>query len=93
MLNVKIVTWSLALFGAVSYLVCIVYGLVVPQSLHMTDFLETALPGFDWLTPAGFVIGLVESFLYGAYAGLVYAPIHNALTRRWGTPRVEDRGT
>lgn len=85
MLNVKVVTGSLALFGAVTYLVCVLYGLIVPASLHMTAFLEEVLPGFEWLTPAGFLVGLVESFLYGAYAGLVYAPIHNALTRRWAS--------
>lgn len=84
MLNVKVVTWSLALFGAVTYLVCVLYGLIVPASLHMTAFLENVLPGFEWLTPLGFLIGLVESFLYGVYAGLVYGWIHNALARRLG---------
>lgn len=83
MLNVKVVTWSLALFGAVTYLVCVLYGLIAPESLHMTAFLENVLPGFAWLTLPGFLIGLGESFLYGAYAGFVYAPIHNALARRW----------
>ncbi|MFQ5890073.1 MAG: DUF5676 family membrane protein [Gemmatimonadota bacterium] len=82
MLNIKVVTWSLALFGAVTFVVCVLYGLVVPESLHMTLFLENTLPGFEWLTPAGFVIGLVESFLYGVYAGLVFVPIHNALSKR-----------
>lgn len=83
MLSTKVFTWSLALFGAVTYLVCIAYGLIVPETLHMTGFLEQMLPGFRWLTPLGFVVGLVESFLYGAYAGLVFTPIHNALWRRW----------
>jgi hypothetical protein len=32
------------------------------------------LPGVDW------------SFLYGAYVGLVFVPIYNFLTRRWGVP-------
>ena len=83
MLNTKVFTWSLALLAALTYLVCIVYGLIVPETLHMTAFLEQVLPGFRWLTPDGFLIGLVESFLYGAYAGLVFTPIHNALWRRW----------
>lgn len=30
------------------------------------------------------MLGLVESFLYGAYAGLVFCPIYNLLHRRWG---------
>ena len=84
MLNTKVLTWSLALFVTVTYLVCMAYGLIVPESLHMTGFLEQVLPGFQWLTPVGFFIGLVESFLYGAYAGLVFTPIYNRLSRRWG---------
>jgi len=84
MINIKVVTWSLALFSAVTYLVCITYGLVVPEGLHMTGFLEQVLPGFRWLTPVAFIIGLVEAFLYGAYAGLVFCPIYNKLWRRWG---------
>ena len=84
MLNLKLVTWSLALFGAVSFVVCVLYGLVVPETLHMTGFLEAVLPGFRWLTVGGFFIGLVESFLYGAYAGIVFVPIYNTLARRWG---------
>ncbi len=81
MIDTRVATWSLASFAAVTYLVCVAYGLIVPETLHMTGFLEQVLPGFRWLTPLGFVIGLVESFLYGAYAGLVYAPIHNRFTR------------
>ncbi len=82
MINVKVLTWSLGLFGAVSYVVCVLYGLVVPETLHMTGWLESILPGFTWLTLTGFVIGLVESFLYGVYAGLVFAPIYNMVSRR-----------
>ena len=83
MLNLKLVTWSLALFGAVSFVVCILYGLIVPETLHMTGFLVAVLPGFQWLTVGSFFIGLVEAFLYGAYAGLVFVPIYNTLARRW----------
>ena len=83
MLDIKVVTWSLGLFGAVTFIVCVVYGLIVPEPLHMTPFLEQILPGFRWLTFGGFLIGLVESFLYGVYAGLVFSLIHNALWQRW----------
>ncbi len=85
MLNTKVVTWSLGIFGAVTFGVCILYGLIVPSNLHMTGFLEQLLPGFQWLTLTGFLIGLVESFLYGVYAGLVFCPIYNALLKRLGT--------
>lgn len=84
MLNIKIVSWSLGLFAAISFVLCVVYGLIVPSSLHMAPFLEAVLPAFKWLTIGGFILGLIESFLYGVYAGLVFVPIHNFLTRRWG---------
>ena len=74
MLNIKVVSWALATTTAISFVVCVAYGLVTPETLHMHGFLELVLPGFKWLTPQGFLIGLVESFLYGAYAGLVYVP-------------------
>ena len=83
MLNIRVLTWSLATFTTFTYLVCVVYGQFVPQSFHMVEFLEIALPGFKWLTFGSFFIGLVESFLYGAYAGLVFTPIYNIYQRRW----------
>jgi len=83
-LNIRVLTWSLATFTVFTYLVCVIYGLIVPESFHMVQFLEIALPGFKWLTVGSFLIGLIESFLYGVYAGLVYAPIYNFYTRKWG---------
>jgi len=84
MLNIKVVSWSLGLWSAITFVVCVLYGLVVPESLHMKAALEQLLPGFKWLTGWGFVLGLVESFLYGVYAGIVFVPIFNWLNRRWG---------
>ena len=49
----------------------------------MHAFLEQVLPGFKWLTLPSFAIGMVESFLYGAYAGLVYVPVYNFFARRF----------
>jgi hypothetical protein len=50
----------------------------------MHAFLELVLPAFQWLTAWSFVLGLIESFLWGFYAGIVYVPIYNTLKRRWG---------
>ena len=85
MLSIRVVAWSLAAAAAVSYLVCILFMLIAPEPLHMHAFLEQVLPGFHWLTLPGFITGLIESFLYGAYAGLVYVPIYNFFSRRWPT--------
>lgn len=85
LLNIKVVSWSLGIFFAISYMLCVLYGLVVPERLHgMKDFLEAVLPAFKWLTFAGFILGLVESFLYGVYVGIVFAPIYNFINKRWG---------
>jgi hypothetical protein len=84
MLNTKLLTWSLGLFTSVSYLLCVVYGLVTPESLHMHQFLEIVLPAFTWISLGSFFLGLVESFLWGVYIGLVFPPIYNTLYRRWG---------
>ena len=86
MLNTKALTWSLASFCAITFLVCVAYGLIVPAPLHMSRALEIVLPGFRWLTPGGFAIGLAEAFLYGAYAGLVFGPLYNTFARRFGRP-------
>ncbi len=83
-LNLLVVTWSLAIFSSVTFVVCVVYGLIVPESLHMREFLEVVLPGFKWGNLPSYFIGLVESFLYGTYTGLVYVPIYNFINRRWG---------
>jgi hypothetical protein len=87
MLNWKVLSWSLGSFGAAVFASCVLYGLAVPASLHMTQFLEITLPGFRWIGPGTFVLGLAESFLYGAYAGLLFAPIYNFFLRRFGAPR------
>ncbi len=84
MLNTKLVSWALGIWAAITFVLCIVYGLVTPRSLGMQSMLEQMLPAFRWLTWWGFLLGLAESFLYGAYTGLVFCPVYNWLNRRWG---------
>jgi len=84
MLNMKIVSWALGSWGAVTFIVCVLYGLIVPESLHMKALLEQMLPAFRWLTWWGFLLGFAESFLYGAYAGMVFVPLYNWFAGRSG---------
>ena len=92
MLNIKLVSWALGLWGAVIFVTCVIYGLVTPESLHMHAFLEQVLPAFKWLTWWGFLLGLAESFLYGAYAGLVFVPIYNFPQRCCGDGHPQPKG-
>ncbi len=83
MLCVKLWTWSLGVFSAVSFAVCVIWGLITPQALHMHVFLESVLPAFHWISIGAFALGLIESFLWGAYIGLVFVPIYNFFHRRF----------
>jgi hypothetical protein len=49
-LNMKVVTWSLGIWAAFTFVFCVVYGLLTPSSMHMYALLEQVLPGFKWLT-------------------------------------------
>jgi hypothetical protein len=85
-LSWKVMTWSLGLFCAVSFVLCVLYGFVVPKTLHMVQFLEITLPAFPsyvaavWNLPAlsrVFVAGvpleeLMFAFTFGLYWSSVY---------------------
>ncbi len=83
MLNIKVVTWSLAIWAAFTFVFCVVYGLLTPSGVHMYALLQQVIPGFEPNSWRGFLVGLIQSFLLGAYSGLVYVPIYNFLHRRW----------
>ncbi|HKO89246.1 MAG TPA: DUF5676 family membrane protein [Burkholderiales bacterium] len=83
-MNIKVVSTALALTGTFLYLLCVAYGLTNPVGGHMQELLVITLPGFEWLTPTGFAIGLAKSFLYGALLGIVYVPTHNLVEKFFG---------
>ena len=67
---------AMASLLAISYLLCIVFGLMMPESLHMHAAWSPLLPGFEWLTFPGFLIGLFESYLYGWYFAVIFVPLY-----------------
>ena len=69
---------TLGLFLDVTFLLCILWALVMPSRLGiMAKLWEAVLPGFTWLTLGSMVLGLIELFLYGLYAALVFVPLFN----------------
>ncbi len=84
MLDIKVVTWSLAIWTTFTFLFCVAFAMLTPQSLAMHALLLQVLPGFEWFSWRGFLVGLIESFLYGAYAGIVFVPVYNFLHKKWG---------
>ncbi|GAF54399.1 MULTISPECIES: DUF5676 family membrane protein [Psychrobacter] len=67
---------SVSLFLLISYLLCIGFGLLAPEQISMHEAWAPLLPGFEWLTWSGFLIGFVESYLYGWYFAIVFVPLY-----------------
>jgi hypothetical protein len=82
MLNLNVVVKSVASFAAISYVLCIAFGLLAPASVHAAWLLEAMLPGFKWLSVGSFVLGLVEASFFGVSAGLLYSTLYNYFSRR-----------
>lgn len=76
--HVKIPPLANALGGLflISYILCILFGLVVPEVMRMSSAWAPLLPGFEWLTWPGFVIGGIESYAYGWYVAIVFVPLY-----------------
>lgn len=75
------VALSLGLFLAISYTLCVVWGLIFPGTGAMQRLMEAGLPWFTWLSWGSYVLGLVEAFLYGIYGAAVFVPLYNGLSR------------
>ena len=76
--------WTVSAFFVISYVLCVASGAIVPDWEMHRSWLQF-FPGFEWLTLKGFIIGLVESFLYGWYVAVIFVPLYNVFaTRRRG---------
>jgi hypothetical protein len=90
--SVKRVGTSLAVLGVVSYVLCVLWDLLVPASA-MRSVWAAALPGFSW-SAGGVLIGFVEVIAYAYYAAVIFVPAYRWLgrpsrsTRSGGGPSV-----
>lgn len=72
---------SLGSFFAISFLACVLLGLVVPDAGLHRPWLQF-LPGFEWLTGRGVIIGLVWTQVYAWYTALVFGFLFNFFAAR-----------
>lgn len=80
---VRALGFSLGAFTAISFLLCLAIGLAVPDAgLHKP--LLQLLPGFEWLTWRGFLIGLVWTQVYAWYTAVLFGSLFNAFVSRNG---------
>lgn len=62
------------------YLACVAWDLLAPR-YAMNAAWAPLFPGFTWLTGGGFVLGLLESVLYGALLGWLIAEVPTVVAR------------
>ena len=74
---------ALSLLFAIAYVLCVVFYLIFPDVASGHAILMLLLPGFKLLSWGGFLLGLVESFAYGWFVALVFAPLYNFFVARW----------
>lgn len=74
---------ALSLFLAISYLLCILLYFWSPAMVEGHAMLALFLPGFRLLTWPSFFLGLIESFGYGWYIALIFAPLYNLFVSLW----------
>lgn len=73
---------ALSLFLVISYVLCVGFGLLVPERFHMHPAWAPMLPGFEWLTWRGFIFGLIGAYVYGWYIAVVFVPLYRLFARR-----------
>ena len=87
MLNTKIWTAAASAWMAITFTICVLGGVIAPELPIPHRTLELLLPGFTWISPQAFLLGLVESVFYGAYAALLFVWLHNFFLRCFGIAR------
>jgi hypothetical protein len=75
--------WSLGIFLAVTFVICIAFGLLFPSATMYQVWLPL-LPGVNWISWASFVLGLIETFAYGWFIALIFGPLFNYFSSRSG---------
>jgi len=73
---------SLGLFLTLSFVICVLFDLWFPE-LAMNPVWAPLLPGFVWISWTSFFLGVVESFAYGWYVALIFAPLYNYFAARF----------
>ncbi|MDE3150694.1 MAG: hypothetical protein KGL93_00450 [Gemmatimonadota bacterium] len=65
----------------ISFGLCVAFGILFPGAAMFTAW-QALLPGFHWLSWRSFVLGALESYLYGWYAAALWVPAYNAAVGR-----------
>jgi len=72
---------SLGGFFAVSFLGCILLGIIVPDGAMHRPWLQF-FPYFEWLTARSVVLGLIWTQVYGWWTALIFGSLFNFFAGR-----------
>lgn len=80
-LSVGAVGHATSLFLAITFVVYVAGDLIMPAH-EMHSGWARLLPGFHWINWGSFFLGLLESYAYGWYIALIWAPLYNVIAGR-----------
>ncbi len=80
-MRIYTVGMSLGVLLALSFALCVVFGLLLPEATMYQAWLPL-LPGVSWMSWPSALLGLVESFAYGWYIAVIFVPTWNFFERR-----------
>jgi len=75
--------WSLGIFLALAFALCVVFGLLFP-SVTMYQAWLPLLPWVTWISWPSLVLGLIETLAYGWFVALIFGPLFNYFAARAG---------
>jgi len=73
--------WSLGIFFAITYTLCVAFDLLWP-SVAMNKVWLPLLPWVSWISISSFLLGLFETLLYGWFVAVIFAPLFNFFARK-----------
>ena len=74
-LDWRVVGLAMGSFLSITYVLCVAYDLLFDKRMY--EAWLKLLPGFAWITWGSFFLGLIETFAYGIYFGVVFVPLYN----------------
>ncbi len=81
-MNTKVVALSLGVFIPIIYVICVIWDILFPQ-YSMYPVWAPLLPGFTWISAGSFILGLIETVIYGVFGGALFAVIYNYFLERY----------
>lgn len=78
---IQALAWSLGIFFAITFTICVVFDLVFPGQ-STTSLWNPLLPWVDGISLGGYILGIAETLLYGWFVALIFGPLFNFFAER-----------